>query len=134
VNTGTDGTAPACTAWCQAHPVGHREWDQHPAAVTKLCRRVIEAAADLDGTPVTIDVQRFASLDEWDVRTVGPVTVQLTHDAPAHRRRRDAPRRNPPPGRRTPRRTGRGGGLAPSIGPVLPDQQQQVRFVASDSV
>lgn len=82
MNTGTDGTAPACTAWCRVHPVGHREWDQHPAAVTKLCRRVIEAAADLDGTPVTIDVQRFASLDEWDVRTVGPVTVQLTHDAP----------------------------------------------------
>jgi hypothetical protein len=67
--------APACPVWCDAHPHG-ADWDVDPGAVTKTCTRRVVAAADTDGQPVVISLERFAELVCGAV-SVGAAVVRI---------------------------------------------------------
>lgn len=77
-NIGDLPDAPECPWWCTEH-LGPNAWWTilGPTEATKICRRVVEGADDIDDSAAVLILERFA-----DLGGVSDPTVQVQVDAP----------------------------------------------------
>lgn len=61
--------APQCTSWCETT---HDGWDETGPDITKTCTCTRRVTDDLDGQPVTVTLERFATVDYGAVTINAP--------------------------------------------------------------